>query len=74
MKNKGISQHRFKQNPKERIFAELWDEINNGVGRVIAVFYGDGMFDNGKNNAEFFIRAVEASEKRLEKILILNNL
>lgn len=32
MKNKGISQHRFKQNPKERIFAELWDEINNRTG------------------------------------------
>ena len=35
MKNKGISQHRFKQNPLERIFAELWDELNDRTGHGI---------------------------------------
>ena len=34
MRNKGLNQHRFKQNPLERIFAELWEEINerNRIG------------------------------------------
>lgn len=34
MRNKGIRQYRFKQNPTERIFAELWEEINerNRIG------------------------------------------
>jgi len=30
MKNKGVNQHRFKQNPIEYIFAKLWEEINCG--------------------------------------------
>jgi hypothetical protein len=30
MKNKGKSQHRFKNNPAERIFAEVWEERNSG--------------------------------------------
>lgn len=29
MKNKGKSQHRFKDNPTERIFAEAWEEKNS---------------------------------------------
>jgi len=33
MKNKGVSQHRFKRNPLEKSFAEAWEEINsNGCG------------------------------------------
>lgn len=28
MKNKGLSQHRFKDNPLEKKFAEKWEEIN----------------------------------------------
>ena len=28
MKNKGKSQYRFKDNPVERIFAEVWEERN----------------------------------------------
>lgn len=29
MKNKGLHQHRFIQNPLERKFALAWDKINN---------------------------------------------
>lgn len=28
MKNKGLSQHRFKKNPLEKKFAEAWEKIN----------------------------------------------
>ena len=28
MKNKGLSQHRFKRNPLEKRFAEEWEKIN----------------------------------------------
>lgn len=28
MKNKGLSQHRFNQNPLEKKFAEAWEKIN----------------------------------------------
>ena len=35
MKNKGKNQYRFKQNPIEKIFAELWDNMNTGIaGRI----------------------------------------
>ena len=33
MKNKGKSQHRFKQNPLEKEFATAWEEINNRPGQ-----------------------------------------
>lgn len=42
MKNKGIHQHRFETNPRERIFAEEWEKINTlspidaqGVGQLV---------------------------------------
>jgi hypothetical protein len=35
MKNKGKNQHRFKQNPLEKEFAEAWEEINNREGSNI---------------------------------------
>ena len=31
MKNKGIRQYRFKDNPLERCFAEKWDSLNSNV-------------------------------------------
>jgi len=31
MINKGRSQHRFKNNPIEKIFAEVWDKQNNSI-------------------------------------------
>ena len=29
MKNKGLSTHRFKDNPKEKVFAQAWEDQNN---------------------------------------------
>jgi len=42
MKNKGIRQYRFKQNPLEKRFAESWDEINtDSCGKL----NGNGILD-----------------------------
>ena len=35
MKNKGLSQYRFKQNPKEKRFAEAWESENSNSRRAL---------------------------------------
>lgn len=52
MKNIGINTHRFKQNPKEKIFAEEWNKINTDHNLQL----------NGRGVLEFILGDVTISE------------